>query len=52
MSISSVPWKRSLGFSGINPSSPGYQEEHTLLLLVVKRRAWREFTTTGKRSRV
>src|SRR5260370_38588186 len=36
MSISSVPWTRSLGLSGINLPL-GYQEEHTLLLLVVKR---------------
>src|SRR5258708_7750871 len=39
MSISSVPWTRSLGLSGINLLPPGYQEEHTLLLLVVKRRS-------------
>src|SRR5436305_11330195 len=38
MSISSVPWTRSLGLSGIKPSPLGYQEEHTPLLLVVKRR--------------
>jgi len=38
MSISSVPWTRSLGLSGINLLPLGYQEEHTLLLLVVKRR--------------
>src|SRR5437763_10911235 len=37
MSISSVPWTRSLGLSGINLPL-GYQEEHTLLPLVVKRR--------------
>src|SRR6476660_2450166 len=38
MSISRVPWMRSLGFSGIKSlDPPGYQEEHTLLLLVVKR---------------
>src|SRR5438034_1759426 len=34
MSISSVPWTRSLGLSGINLLPLGYQEEHTLLLLV------------------
>src|SRR5689334_22118037 len=39
MSISSVPWTRSLGLSDIKILPPGYQEEHTLLLLVVKRRA-------------
>src|SRR5258706_16074693 len=38
MSISSVPWTRSLGLSGINLLPLGYQEEDTLLLLVVKRR--------------
>src|SRR6267143_2317355 len=38
MSISSVPWTRSLGLSGINLLPLGYQEEHTPLLLVVKRR--------------
>src|SRR5258706_13625524 len=38
MSISSVPWTRSLGLSGINLIPLGYQEEHTPLLLVVKRR--------------
>src|SRR5204863_5254402 len=38
MSISSVPWTRSLGLSGINLIPLGYQEEHTLLLLVVNRR--------------
>jgi hypothetical protein len=38
MSISRVPWMRSLAFSGIKSfDPPGYQEEHTLLLLVVKR---------------
>src|SRR5260370_11528944 len=42
MSISSVPWTRSLGLSCIRILPPGYQEEHTLLLLVVKRRASRE----------
>jgi hypothetical protein len=35
----SVPWTRSLGLSGINLLPLGYQEEHTLLLLVVKRRS-------------
>src|SRR6266404_941317 len=38
MSISSVPWTRSLGLSGISLPPLGSQEEHTLLLLVVKRR--------------
>src|SRR6267154_520870 len=39
MSISSVPWTRSLGLlSGINLLPLGYQEEYTPLLLVVKRR--------------
>src|SRR5205807_5042382 len=38
MSISSVPWTRSLGLSDINLIPLGYQEEHTPLLLVVKRR--------------
>src|SRR6266436_7260407 len=38
MSISSVPWTRSLGLSGISLLPLGSQEEHTLLLLVVKRR--------------
>src|SRR6266480_1249762 len=38
MSISSVPWTRSLGLSGINLLPLGYQEEHTPFLLVVKRR--------------
>src|SRR5882672_1728 len=38
MSISSVPWTRSLGLSGMNLIPLGYQEEHTLLLLVVKRK--------------
>src|SRR5881275_252249 len=38
MSISSVPWPRSLGLSGINLLPLGYQEEDTLLPLVVKRR--------------
>src|SRR5712675_2701944 len=38
MSISSVPWTRSLGLSGINVLPLGCQEEHTPLLLVVKRR--------------
>src|SRR6266403_651787 len=38
MSISSVPWTRSLGLSGINLLPLGYQEEHTPLLLVVKRK--------------
>src|SRR5260221_6559139 len=37
MSISSVPWTRSLGLSGINLIPLGYQEDNTLLLLVVKR---------------
>src|ERR1041385_677514 len=38
MSISRVPWTRSLGFSGIKSlDPPGYQEEHMLLLLIVKR---------------
>jgi hypothetical protein len=40
MSISRVPWMRSLGFSGINSlDPPGYQEEHTLLLLLVVKRS-------------
>src|ERR1700747_231928 len=39
MSISSVPWTRSLGLSGINLLPLGYQEEDTLLLLVVNRRS-------------
>src|SRR5258708_24449099 len=30
MSISSVPWTRSLGLSGINLVPLGYQGEHTL----------------------
>src|SRR6266853_4252345 len=51
MSISSVPWTRSLGLSGINLLSLGYQEEHTLLLLVVKRRrpenSWRQASSQG-----
>src|SRR5881396_3072536 len=37
MSISSVPWTRSLGLSAIKTLPLGYQEEHTLLPLVVKR---------------
>src|SRR5438067_13381553 len=36
MSISSVPWTRSLGLSAIKTLTLGYKEEHTLLLLVVK----------------
>src|ERR1700751_3109438 len=35
MSISSVPWTRSLGLSAIKTLPLGYQEEHTLLPLVV-----------------
>src|SRR5215469_3919398 len=39
MSISRVPWTRSLGLSAINVLPLGYQEEHTpSLLLVVKGR--------------
>src|SRR5262250_2284405 len=39
MSISRVPWTRSLGLSAINVLPLGGQEEHTpTLLLVVKRR--------------
>src|SRR5260370_39970115 len=41
MSMSSVPWTRSLGLSGIEIVPPGHQEEHTLLLLVVKRKGER-----------
>src|SRR5438105_15909408 len=37
ISISSVPWTRSLGLSGINLVPLDYQEEHTLLLLDVTR---------------
>src|SRR5438552_9864720 len=37
MSISSVPWTRSLGLSAIKTLPLDYQEEHTLLPLVVKR---------------
>src|SRR5262245_34621919 len=57
MSMSSVPWIRSLGFSGIPTVPPlGCQEEDTLLLLDVKRRRlnfirqrrsplrWKEYT--------
>src|SRR5712692_733267 len=40
MSISRVPWTRSLGLSGINLLPLGYQGEHTPLILVVKRRGW------------
>src|SRR6266480_3957781 len=43
MSISSVPWTRSLGLSGINLLPLGYQEEDTLLPLVVKRRRPQKF---------
>src|SRR5215475_9906889 len=39
MSISRVPWTRSVGLSAINVLPLGCQEEHTpLLLLVVKSR--------------
>src|ERR1700674_2569760 len=48
MSISSVPWTRSLGLSGINPLPLGYQEEYTPLLLVVKRRTATVFTSSDK----
>src|SRR5882724_11713459 len=38
ISMSRVPWMRSLAFSRIKSfGPPGYQEENTLLLLVVKR---------------
>src|SRR5437016_3815273 len=51
MSISSVPWTRSLGLSGIKLLPPGYQEEHTLFLLVVKRRrpqnSWPQANSQG-----
>src|SRR2546430_1022979 len=50
MSMSSVPWTRSLGLSGINHLPLGYQEEHTLLLMVVKRRrhnSWRQANSQG-----
>src|SRR5947208_16871012 len=58
MSISSVPWTRSLGLSGINLIPLGYQEEHTLLLLVVKEKppkfmrkrpenSWRQANSQG-----
>src|SRR5881394_3821808 len=50
MSISSVPWTRSLGLSGINLLPLGYQEEYTLLLLVVKRR--RPQNSWGKDRRI
>src|SRR5205809_4129594 len=49
ISISSVPWTRSLGLSGINLLPLGYQEEHTLLLLVVKRRVTKRGTEAGGR---
>src|SRR5205823_2068066 len=48
MSISSVPWTRSLGLSGINLLPLGYQEEDTLLPLVVKRRnTWQATARLG-----
>src|SRR6266550_5085484 len=47
MSMSSVPWTRSLGLSGIKIVPPGYQEEHTLLLLVVKRKERKHTRTSG-----
>src|SRR6266550_991628 len=51
MSMSSVPWTRSLGLSGINLVPLGYQEEHTLFLLVVKRKrpedSWRQANSQG-----
>src|SRR6266576_2974563 len=50
MSISSVPWTRSLGLSDIYLLPLGYQEEHTLLLLVVKRR--RPENSKGKDLRI
>jgi hypothetical protein len=48
MSISSVPWTRSLGLSGINLLPLGYQEEYTPLLLVVKGRTAIVFTSSDK----
>src|SRR5260221_7712396 len=52
MSISSVPWTRSLGLSGINLLPLGYQEENTLLLLVVKIRVMRglDFRSQSERT--
>src|SRR5882762_6038618 len=52
MSISSVPWTRSLGLSGINLLPLGYQEENTLLLPVVKRRVMRglDFRSQSERT--
>jgi hypothetical protein len=50
MSISSVPWTRSLGLSAIKAIPPGNQEENIPLILFVKRRpsekglSWRERT--------
>src|SRR5579862_6938379 len=55
MSMSSVPWIRSLVFSGIPtvpPLPPGRREENTPLLLDVKRRKlnfiWQEIHVTGE----
>src|SRR6267378_1071249 len=50
MSISSVPWTRSLGLSGINLIPLGYQEEHTLLLLVVMRKRPEKIMAAGEQS--
>src|SRR6266436_9209305 len=58
MSISSVPWTRSLGLSAIKTLPLGYQEEHTLLPMVVKRsdtvaaisELWRAPGMNGSRS--
>src|SRR5258707_4112748 len=38
--MSSVHWKRSLDWSVIGNRSPDNQEEHTPLILIVKRSTW------------
>src|SRR5579871_1001011 len=44
--MSSVPCTRSLACSLINNLSPDNQDEHTSLILIVKRSAWRGFILT------
>src|SRR5882762_1626920 len=50
MSMSSVPWTSSLGLSAIKTLPPGYQEEHTTLLLIVKGTAWGKFMLAAELS--
>src|SRR5437879_935065 len=48
MSISSVPWTRSLGLSAIKTVPLDNQEENTPLILFVKRRTRRECKLAGE----